>query len=272
MKKVIEEEVFLHRLLTSHIRVLPDFIIIGAQRCGTTSLYNYLSQHPCVVPALVKEVHFFDINFHKGIHWYRSHFPTFLEKYKQNIITGEASPYYIFHPHAARRIFKIIPQVKLIVLLRNPVDRAYSHYHHEVRIGAETLSFEEAIEKESERLKGEIKKMLENENYYSFNHQHYSYLSRGIYIDQIKVWMSLFPKEQILIIKSEDFYANPSAVFRRVLEFLNLPIWEPKEYKKFNYANYPKMNPATRKRLIKFFEPYNQKLYEYLGVNFGWDR
>lgn len=283
MKRAYRESLKLYtraRVLTSRIQLLPDFIIIGAQRCGTTSLYRNLVQHPCVAPAIFKEVHFFDNNFMKGIAWYRAHFPSFLHKYyveqirKQELVTGESSPYYIFHPHASKRILETVPQVKLIALLRNPVDRAYSHFRHEVRLGVETLPFEDVMGREEERLRGEIEKMLEDENYYSFNHEHYSYLSRGIYVDQLKIWMKNFPKEQILILKSEDFFNNPSAVFGQIIEFLRLPNWEPKEYRKYNVGYYARahMDATIRKRLIDYFEPHNQRLYEYLGVNFGWNR
>jgi len=165
------------------------------------------------------------------------------------------------------------PQVKLIALLRNPVDRAYSHYRHEVRLGVETLSFEDAIEREEKRLRDEMEKMLEDNDYYSFNHEHYSYLSRGIYVDQLKTWTKNFPKEQILILKSEEFFNNPSTIFKQVLEFLNLPSWELKEYRKYNIGYYARarMNVPIRKRLIDYFELHNQRLYEYLGVDFGWN-
>ena len=119
----------------------PNFLIIGAQRCGTTSLYNYLIQHPQIVPSSKKEVHFFDLNFHLGQSWYEKHFP----EVSDNILTGEASPYYIFHPLCPKRIFDYDPSVKLIVILRNPIDRAYSHYRHIVRLGHEPLKFEDAL-------------------------------------------------------------------------------------------------------------------------------
>jgi hypothetical protein len=257
---------------------MPDFIIIGAQKCGTTSLYKYLIEHPCIARARRKGIHFFDKSFVKGMTWYRAHFASVLLKYYvkqihgQDFITGESSPYYIFHPHVPKRISETIPQVQLIVLLRNPIDRAYSHYHHEVSKGNETLSFEDAIAGETERLDGEREKMLKDGDYYSFNHEHYSYLSRGIYVDQLKLWMSRFPKDQILILKSEDFYADPAAILKQTVQFLNLPTWEATDCTKYNSGNYPKMDVTVRKRLIEYFEPHNQRLYEYLGVNFEWDR
>jgi len=168
---------------------LIDFLIIGAQRCGTTSLYSYMVLHPQISSAKNKEVHYFDIFFYKGLDWYLSQFPS-LSSNNKNLITGESSPYYIFHPLAAKRIFKIIPKVKLIVLLRNPVERAYSHYHHIVKLGHESLTIEEAIKSEKERLDGETEKILSGE--FSFNHQHYSYLARGIYVDQLIQYFELF--------------------------------------------------------------------------------
>ncbi len=259
--------------------VLPDFIIIGAQKCGTSSLYNYLIDHPCIYPASTKEVGGFDRYYSYGIKWYRAQFPSFLRKYYvkhvlgQDFITGEASTGYILNPRALKRISEVVPRAKLILMLRNPIDRAYSHYHHTVRLGKETLPFEEAIERETERIGNAWKQMLEEENYYNLNIAQYAYLSTGIYVDQIEVLMSLFSREQILILKSEDFYTEASRVFRQVLGFLNVLNWELRDYEKYNVGNYSNsMDPVVRKRLINYFKPHNQRLYEYLGVDFDWDR
>ncbi|MEJ2557594.1 MAG: sulfotransferase domain-containing protein, partial [Anaerolineae bacterium] len=138
-KRAVVKGIQHYRLITRFMRVLPDFLIIGAQKCGTDSLFRYLGGHPCIKLASSKEAHYFDLKFDKGINWYRSHFPLIPYKYsvkrlrKQDLITGEATPYYLFHPHAPGRAAAIVPHVKLIVLLRNPADRAYSHYNHEVK-------------------------------------------------------------------------------------------------------------------------------------------
>jgi hypothetical protein len=266
------------RTLTGSIRLMPDFIIIGAQKCGTTSLYQYLVKHPYIVSATRKQMHFFDNNFSKGITWYRSNFPSSVYKYyfrqmhKQNFVTGEATPYYIFHPLAPKRISKFVPHARFILLVRNPVDRAYSHYNQGLRKGYETLTLEEALEKEPERLAGEVEKMFADENYYSFNHQRYTYQSRGIYADQLKAWFEYFPKEQFLILESDEFYSNPSTTLKQILAFLELPSWELKEYKNYNLGNYSKMDDSMRKRLIDYFKPHNQRLYDLLGRRFDWDR
>ena len=274
----------LYCLATSPIRLMPDFMIIGAQKGGTTSLYAYLVQHPNIFSALDKEMHFFDVHFHKGVLWYRSHFPTSIHKHyienisMQDFLTGEATPDYLFHPHAPKRIAAFLPYVKLIVLLRNPVERAYSGYFHEVHMGRETLSFEDAIASEEERTEEGRGKVAAGEIYESYNRGHFSYLARGIYVDQLQTWFSFFPREQILILKSEDLYAQPATIFRQTLAFLNVPIFEPKRLKKEGYEQYnktmekpPAMDPALRKRLVEYYEPHNARLYKLLDRDFGWN-
>jgi len=242
---------------------LPDFIIIGAQRCGTTSVYNYIITHPKIATVSTKELHFFDVNFSKGLDWYKSQF-------SHDKVIGEASPYYIFHPHCPKRIFKAIPTVKIIAILRNPIDRAYSHYWHEVRVGKEDLTFEKAIDSENARLEGEVEKMMKDEAYYSLSHQHFSYLTRGRYIEQIKEWYNLFEKKQILVLSSEEFFLNPMKSLNLVYDFLDLPCHKLEKFKIFNKGNTPQMENKTRSFLSEYFKEHNQKLFEYLGKHFDW--
>jgi hypothetical protein len=277
-----------YRVMSSALRMLPEFLIIGVQKGGTTSLYRYLEQHPCVAPAFAKEVHFFDnhtrdYKYGKGLSWYRSHFVYSTSKiyhqtvHRQNLITGEGSPDYIFDPNAPQRIAAALPHVKLIVILRNPVDRAYSHYMHNARaawdVKREPLSFEEAIAAEPTRLQGEKAKLLQDDSYFSYNYMHYSYLQRGMYADQLQTWFSLYPKEQMLILGSENFFADPQAHFKQVLEFLGLPDWDLPEYKSFNTRSQGAIAMAdqTRSQLLEYFKPHNQRLYQILGNDFGWD-
>ncbi|MBO0347766.1 sulfotransferase domain-containing protein [Phormidium pseudopriestleyi FRX01] len=248
---------------------MPDFLIIGTQKGGTTSLYNYLIQHPQILPATQKEVHFFDLNFHQGVEWYRQQFPP--QETEKQMLTGEASPYYLFHPLVPRRVKDLFPQVKLIVLLRNPVGRAWSHYNHEVRWGFETLSFAEAIAQEPVRLAGEVEKMFADPNYYSYNHQHYTYLSRGIYANQLNSWMELFPKEQFLILSSEAFYANPAAILAETLAFLGLPPMEIGDYPKYNAGEYVTLPDGLQSTLNQYFQRHNQHLLDEFSLNFSWD-
>lgn len=259
------------------MHMTPDVMIIGAMKCGTTSLFRYLEGHPDFLGPKMKEIHYFDFKYDKGIEWYRRQFPTKLKKMKcglkgQRIITGEASPYYMFHPHACKRIASVLPNVKLIALLRNPVDRAYSHYQNEIRHEREHLKFEEAIDAEPNRLAGEIEKMLDDEFYFSFHHGHHSYLARGIYVEQIKVWHTLFPKKQLLILDSETFFENPLRGFDRVCSFLELSPFRIKEFKTHNAGEYKQQIPAKlRKRLSDYFNPHNEDLYNYLGTKFEWN-
>jgi hypothetical protein len=266
-----------YALLTSRGRLLPDFLIIGTQRGGTTSLYKYLVQHPNLAHALTKELRFFDRNYDRGLAWYRSRFPS--RRYRDRIrrqrgvelVTGEASPDYMFHPHAPRRVAGALPDVKLIVLLRNPVDRAYSHYWHQVKRGHEPLTFEQAEEREGERLDGELARVMADGRYDSYELHHHSYLARGRYAEQLERWMERFGRDQLLIERSEDFFDDPALVFKRVLVFLGLPDWELDRYEAFNAHSEDAMSPATRARLVEFFRPHNRRLEALLGRELGWD-
>jgi sulfotransferase family protein len=266
-----------YRALTARIRLMPDFIIIGGNRCGTAALYQYLCGHPSIMPSFHREAHFFERYFARGVTWYRGNFPLIPHKYyvikfgRKRFVTGEATTYYIFHPHAPRRILETVPGVRLIALLRNPVNRAYAQYHQKIRQGRETLSFSDAIEAEPERLRGEREKMLADQSYISIPDRDYSYLSRGVYVDQLAHWMNLFPQEQMLILRSEDLRVNPSGVVGDVLKFLKLPAWQPEAPNNYGQAEYPKMDARIRSRLIEYFKPHNRRLYEFLGRDFGWD-
>jgi hypothetical protein len=234
-------------------------------------------QHPHIVPAYKKEIHFFDVNFAQGTNWYRMHFPFWFHKVwakhveSSHLITGEASPYYIFHPQVPERMAKVLPDIKLIVLLRNPIERAYSHYWHMVRQGHETLAFEEAIASEPTRLQSERERLISDKQYHSPNHRRYSYLTRGIYVDQLKIWKKFFPCEQFLILNSETLYTNPSSCMKRVFEFLNVSSWQIETHTKYNQAIYPRMNPTTRGQLIDYFQPHNERLYTHLGLRYSWE-
>jgi hypothetical protein len=252
-------------------RLKPSFIIIGAQRAGTTSLYSYLAEHPLIAPAALKEVHFFDVHFAKGTGWYWGQFPA---SPAAGAITGEASPYYLFHPLAPQRIAELLPEVKLITLLRNPIDRALSHHQHESRRGKETLPFGEALAAEPARLRGEAERIVREPGYRSTAHQWHSYRSRGCYMDQLEQWLPHFPRENFLTLLSERFYADPSTALRQVTDFLGLPSLPPQQaasFEKHNLASYEEMDPTLRQQLGEFYRPHNARLAEFLGEDPGWD-
>ena len=282
IEKIIKNLKNKNREYTSFLRVMPDFLVIGAKRCGTSSLYNYLIQHPCIIPAKQKEIHFFSYGkktkYYKGIKWYRQNFPTIIQKKYIKLIngvalTGEASPHYINNPLTVERIYRALPDIKLIFILRNPVDRAYSHYRLESRKEREKLSFEEAVALESEKkLDGEIKGFSKNLSHYNSGHRCKPYITRGLYEQQLKKWYELFPKEKLFFIHSEEFFKDPELQLNRVLKFLGLPEHRLKEYKKFEESkNEPdNMSEELRKKLSKYYEPYNRKLYDLLGQDLKW--
>jgi hypothetical protein len=168
----------------------------------------------------------------------------------------------------------VVPDAKLLILLRNPVDRAYSHYQHQVnRVtgeARETLTFEEAIEAEERTLPAEVDKMLQDEYYKSSSHRTRSYLSRGIYVDQLMEWSRFFPRRKMLVLKSEDLFDDTTNALEHVLNFLAIPHWAPKAYSIPNKREYTGLDPLVRQRLDEYYEPHNQRLYEYLGVDLGW--
>jgi len=292
LNRFLESLKYSKRVITRKKRILPSFIIIGATRAGTTSLYWHLIAHPNVLPAARKEIVFFNYAFHKNPLWYRIFFPTVAEVETAKIqngqkimISGEATPSYLIDPNVPKRISKMIPNVKLIVLLRNPIDRAYSHYQHSVLSGVEKLPFEQAIKKESERISKSFEELKNDNNSYNDNFASYymklmtfkiknyfsfSYLHSGKYYEHLKNWMEIFPKKQFLIIKSEDFYDHPKNIFKRVQDFLDLPNYELRNYKRHWEIKYNPMNDNLRKTLKEYFEHHNSKLYKYLDKNFEW--
>jgi hypothetical protein len=264
---------------TLPLRALPDFLIIGTQRGGTTSLYRYLQQHPAVLPAVLnKGIHYFDTNFDRGPTWYRSHFPTSTAKAfrrrvhgGERVITGEGSPYYSFHPLAAGRIADLMPAGRFILLLRDPISRAHSHYQHEVARGFETLSFEEALEREEDRLAGEEERMVEDPSYYSFEHQHHSYVARGLYLLQIQRWRERFDEDQLLILDSTALFTDPEGTYRQVLRFLGLSEHSLPAYEKMNAHSYDGMGARALAFLRSRSREPNEAVFESLGRRLAWD-
>ena len=262
--------------MTSFLHVLPDFYIIGVEKAGTSSLFGYLTQHPYAYAPISKEINFYSKYYSKGIDWYKICFPFKFEKFFKKMIngkfiTGEASVRYFDYPHSLNRLKKFTPKAKLILMLRNPIDRAFSEFASTSRTGRETLSFQDAINSEETRTAEEYNKMLKNENYFHETFFRFAYLKRGIYADNLERWFKIFPREQFLIIKSEDFFENPSVVYNRALSFLSLPKWELDEYTIWRRINKSTMDESFRKKLVEYFRPHNERLYKLIGENFHWD-
>jgi hypothetical protein len=259
-----------YRLLTAPLRGFPSVLIIGTQRGGSTSLFNYLVQHPDVFPPLGKEVHYFDFHYASGVKWYRGRFP-YARRLRGGGLTLDATPYYMMHPLAPRRAAQLLPDVKLIALLRNPITRALSHYQHEVSGGREPLSFAEALDQESERLAGEEERLRSEPHYYSFNHHRYGYTRRGLYIEQLRRWIQHFQRSQLLVLQSEWLFRDPPAATAAVHRFLGLRPHRLERYEAFLPGNYQRgMTEEVRRRLADYFEPHNRELFQWLGEDFDW--
>lgn len=237
----------------------PDFIIIGAGKCGTSSLQKYIAEHPQVVSPHKKEINFFHGNFNKGVDWYLAHFPAIADS--KEYVTGEASPVYFHAPLVDQRIHNLFPDTKLIVLLRNPVDRAVSWHYHEVKCGLTQDSPQASIKRAIEQLKT----LPEDQLAYQGGH-----ILESLYYYKLKRWMSLFPPEQFLILKSEDFFSQPSKIMAEVFDFLGLPEHKSPHYEQHNRGLYVPIEDDLRTTLTEYFQPYNQKLETYLNRSFGW--
>jgi hypothetical protein len=267
---------------TSSLRTLPDVLIIGAQRCGTSSLYKYLGQHPAVSPSIRKEIEYFSTRYTEGLGWYRSHFPLRRPSFMNQPMTFEATPDYMLHPLAAERAFALVPNAKIIALVRNPVSRAFSQYQHNLRLGHEPLSFEDALDAEESRLQGEVERLKADPAYLAHPLRRHGYVERGKYDEQLLPWLKRFPSDRFHIVKSEDFFVSPEASFHEILRFLELPPFQPAEFHNYSQpakaapaqeaapVEAPKASEAAKARLRDSLAPHISAVQELLDRDFGW--
>jgi hypothetical protein len=256
---------------TSRSRPLPDFLIIGAQKAATTALYRYLASHPSVRPAIRKEIHYFDLQHGRGERWYRGHFPRRPDSPGSTppFITGEATPYYLFHPLVPGRVADLAPDVKLIAMLRDPVRRAISHYYHAASNGFESRSLDRAIAEEPDMIAAEEARVASGLPP-TPAHQHRSYLSRGLYAEQLLRWMGRFTPDQMLIVSAERLSRDGGITYRRVLAFLGLPFDERTSFEFVHRGVYPEPDPVLMDRLREHFIHPNQQLLTLIGQE-RWD-
>ena len=261
--------------LSSPFRVLPECFVIGVVRSGTTSLYHYLKQHPSIAPATYDELGYFDDNYHLGINWYKSLFPTKFTKNKiikkyGKFLTYDVTPFYIYNPLVARRISESFPKAKIISNLRNPIDRAYSNYNDALEMGDIKIPFEEVVQIAMDEIDKNKSKI--NNEAYIVDTFYENILARGFYADQLKIWFEKFQKNQLLMIPSEDLAQKTDQILTKIFEFLDLPYFKIKDLTKQNKREYPPMKAETRKLLIEFYRPYNEKLYNLINQHFDWDK
>lgn len=275
----VQRAAYLTGRATSPLRVVPNLLICGAQRCGTTSMYQTLRQHPAVSrPVARKGVHFFDdVTYANGMAWYRAHFPLRARVARRAQATGEppvifeSSPYYLFHPAAAARIAAALPEAKALVLVRDPVERAYSAYTHEFRRGYETESFERALELEDQRLDGEEERLLADPRYASHPHRHQAYLRRGRYIDQIERLVAALGSGRVLVLDADDFFTDPRPVWEQVSAFVGLSDFQPR-FERHNARPRTPMPAPLRAKLEVAFEDSDERLTRWWRRTPSWRR
>ncbi|MFN8620702.1 MAG: sulfotransferase [Chloroflexota bacterium] len=284
--------------------VTPDFLIVGAARAGTTSVLNHLRSHPGVLFCPRQELHFFDVEgrWSQGLGSYVERFPRRSEKEaaikagRGPALSGENSPYYLAHPYVAERVHATLPQARLIALLRDPTDRAISHWNWRYNQKQEPRGFEELVEEEltaladlppggsanvlatagADAVKGKGGVAARSAAYATtadsqWARRNQAYLARGIYLEQLQRWHAVFPREQLLVVISERYYRDTDAELRRVFDHVGLP-WAATEDTKPN-ARKKKLDidPAVVARVRAFFRPHNAALAAYLGDDPGWD-
>lgn len=249
----------------------PHFLIIGAQKAGTTSLFNILDQHDYLKGAPQKELHFFnsvDCLTKMGVFQYHTSFHLCKNPLNNKIKTFEATPAYIYHPDVAERLNKYNPDIKLIILLREPVQRAFSAwtmYHHNFKSGFnknkhDSRTFRQAIEEEL---------IMIERNSQVFDHK--SYIRRGIYIEQIKRYLKFFSRNQILIIESMELKNNFNDTSTKIQKFIDIPVQKLKQVN----TNKRKVDLSVQYKkeldqLKEFYKPYNEELFKFLNKDYDW--
>ena len=249
--------------VTARWRPEPSFLLVGGQRCGTTSLFRALITHPSVRSAnFHKGVNYFDVNYQRGPQWYRGHFPVKRAPQDQCF---DASGYYMFHPHASHRIVRDLPAVKIVAMVRDPVERAYSAYQHEFARGYEVESFGKALELETQRVDPELTRMQADESYQSNVYRHQAYRRRGHYADQLHVFADGLGRARVHVLESERFFSSPEEEYTRLLEFLGVPVRMPAQFERYNARPRAPMDQALRDELTAYFDPHDARLSQLLG-------
>ncbi|MFN2390159.1 MAG: sulfotransferase [Actinomycetota bacterium] len=263
------------RKLTAGRRMLPGLVVLGAQRCGTSSLYRYLGEHPNLAASLRKETEYFTRAFHNGERWYRAHFPLVTKARRDRLLAFEATPDYLFHPLAPARIAASLPDARFIVLLRDPTERAISHFQHMTRLGFESLEPEAALLSEQDRI-GDARAALLNEDPRVVRDAlRFSYVSRGLYAQQLGGWLEAFERERFLILNSRDLFHDTEQTLRQVTDFLGLPPCVTSPRRNYSYARGAAPDrmavPRSVQEALKeiYLQP-NRELYDLLGSSFGW--
>lgn len=253
----------------------PDFVVLGAQKCGTTALYHCLTQHPQIRMAHGKEeTHYFNKHYWRGDGWYLNHFPIRLSMSRGHDrlpVVGDSTPCYIFNPSVPSKLYRLLPEARFLVLLRDPVERALSHYFHSVRKGHESLALKAAFEAESDRLAGERERIVSDPYYYSQVYNHFSYRLRGLYRDQIDAWLEYFPLERFKFLRSDHFSQAPQETMDEVWDFLGLASYRLNKPRRDNAGAWEAVDNGLVAQLQEYYEEPNRRLAELLGEIFNFN-
>lgn len=267
--------------LTSWGRMAPSIVVIGAQRCGTTTLFRLLEAHPHLVrPTLDKGTGYFDDHYGRGRGWYLAHFPlravarsrARAQGVEGRIQAFECSGYYLFHPLAAQRLARDLPDAQVVVLVRDPVERAGSAHRHEVARGFETLGLEEAIDAEELRTRGESLRLGSEPGYTSFEHRHHAYVQRGEYAHQIARFVDALGEDRVHVVDADRFFAAPEQEFAGLQQRLGIPVWSPPRVERWNARPGGRTDDQLRRRLMRHYETHDAELALLLGHEPSWRR
>jgi hypothetical protein len=249
--------------------LVPGYLVVGTKRGGSTTLAHWISQHPQVAPCRTRKgTHYFDVNHGRGWKWYLSAFESADGPWT---MTGEASPYYMFHPLAPERIARELPDARLVVSLRDPVARAWSHHKYETEKGYESEPFERALDLEAERTTGEEDRIRADHGYESFAHRHHTYLARGLYADQLERLHQHVDPSRVLVLSSEAMFADPSGQLDRVWDHLGLDRVRIDGTERFKQTREEDVPQQARARLVDYYREPNDRLYAMPGIDFRWD-
>jgi hypothetical protein len=260
-------------------RVLPDFLLVGAAKSGTTTLFHYLTQHPGILPPSVKEVSYFHEpqNFSLGPNWYRAHFPRLMdiqhkrEQLGYRVLTCDATPSMNINSHAINAS-ALVPDARLIMILRNPVDRTYSHYQHQKhKLPRESLSFWDALQAEAERTADDQQRNIHDPQHVGRLLRRFGYTHKSKYINQIEYWLQYFSREQLKIVSFDALQESPGKLCNELCQHIGLPEFDFDTSRKMNEGGYSKpMDDRSREYLTELFRPFNRRLFDFLGEDWGW--
>jgi hypothetical protein len=263
---------------TSRWRMLPDFIVIGGQRCGTTSVFKALAEHPQVIrPPVDKGTEYYSMRYTKDLDWYRSRFPLRRLAERRTADAGppmtfEANTYYLFHPFAIERLAKDFPDIKLVVMLRDPVERAFSSFKHESARGYETEpDFLRALQLEDQRLAG-LDERLAEPGFTSLEHRHHAYRRRGEFANQLRRVFAHYPADQVHVMDSKAFFDEPATEFAALTDFLDLQPWQPRTFDQHNPSARSPMPEDARRFLEDHLRPHDDDLAQLLSRPLNWVR